>query len=173
MPSFLDAFTGTNSRVPVWLMRQAGRYMPEYRQLRQKYSLLELFRTPETAAAITCLPVEKLGVDAAIVFADILTLPMLLGFDVDFVDGKGPVIRNPLRAKRDFERLQTALENPAALSQTIRLTNERLPKEIPLIGFAGGPFTVLNYLLEGEGHLTFRRALVLMQENPELFQSAM
>ncbi|MGQ0571456.1 MAG: uroporphyrinogen decarboxylase [Armatimonadota bacterium] len=136
---------------PVWFMRQAGRSQPEYRALRERYSLLDLCRTPEVCAQVTLLPVTQLGVDAAILFADI-TLPLLgLGVPFDLVEGIGPVIERPIRTEADVEALRPFAPErdvPFVL-EAIRLI--RREATVPLIGFAGAPFTVASYLIEGRG----------------------
>ena len=138
--------------IPIWLMRQAGRYMPEYRQLREKYSILELIKTPELALEVTMQPIKAFDLDAAIIFADIL--PPLEGMclDLDFVKGEGPVIYNPVRTIADVERLATPPPQEA-LSFTLKaieLTRQALDERgIPLIGFSGAPFTLASYAVEG------------------------
>ena len=159
---FLQAFQGTNKTVPVWFMRQAGRYLPEYRALKAKYSLEQMFRTPELAAQITCLPIPILGVDAAILFADILTLPSAMGANVRF-NNDGPQINIP-----DLKELHD-LDDLSYVSKTIQLVKKELPQNIPLIGFAGGPFTVLTYLVEGGGSSNFTKTFQLAYTNPKLF----
>lgn len=157
MSLFLQAFEGTNKTIPVWFMRQAGRYLPEYRALKEKYSLSELFQTPELACEVTCQPIKRIGVDAAILFADILTLPGAMGFDIRFDDKKGPLIgKLPDFSKvHDFDDLNYVAE-------TIHMVNQRLPKDIPLIGFAGSPFTVLTYLVEGSSSVNFTKTFEFM-----------
>ena len=137
----LQAFHGTNTTIPVWFMRQAGRYLPEYQAIRKKYSLEEMFTNPDLAAEVTCLPVKILNVDAAILFADILTLPSRMGFDIRFEKKNGPVVLNPMTQTTDFKKIHD-LDDLSWLEQTISLVNRRLPNHIPLIGFAGSPFTV-------------------------------
>ena len=168
----LQAFEGKNKTVPVWLMRQAGRFLPEYRAIRQKHSLDEMFATPEIAADITCLPVNILNVDAAILFADILTLPINLGFDISFVDGSGPVIRNPLQSAADLKSYHDLSDIPH-LRQTIQLVNKQLSPSVPLIGFAGAPFTVLSYLIEGGSSAHFRKTIRFMNQQPKEFRKVM
>lgn len=162
--TFLQAFTGKNKQVPVWFMRQAGRFLPQYQKLKATRPLRELFREPEIAGAITLQPVEILHVDAAILFADIMTMPSGMGFNIDFIDGKGPVISNPILGPGDLKRLgkYTGLEY---VSRTIQLINAVLPQSIPLIGFAGSPYTVLTYLCHKHQHLMF--------ENPKDFHQLM
>ncbi len=161
---FLEAFKGTNKQVPVWFMRQAGRYLPQYQALKARCPLRELFRNPELAGAITLQPLEILHVDAAILFADIMTMPSGMGFDIDFIDGKGPVVKNPVRWAGDLKRLgkYSGLEH---VSRTIQLINAVLPPAIPLIGFAGSPYTVLTYLCPKHQRLMF--------EDPKTFHQMM
>lgn len=161
---FLQAFSGTNTRVPVWFMRQAGRCLPSYQKIRSQHSLDEMFRTPQIAAEITCQPVDILGVDAAILYADILTLPSAMGCDIHFDTHKGPVI-DPLKnisALRDFDNLNH-------IAETIRLVQERLKGKVPLIGFAGSPWTVAAYLIEGGSSLSFSKTFRFMNEYPDEF----
>ena len=150
---FLLAFEGKNKRVPVWFMRQAGRYLPQYQSLKANRPLRELFRDPEIAGAITLQPVEILGVDAAILFADIMTMPSGMGFDIDFIDGKGPVIKNPIYNGTDLKRLGK-FSGLDYISRTIQLVNA-VATSIPLIGFAGSPYTVLTYLCHKHQRLMF------------------
>ena len=160
----LLAFQGKNRRVPVWFMRQAGRYLPQYQSLKANRPLSELFRDPEIAGAITLQPLEILGVDAAILFADILTMPSGMGFKIEFVNGKGPVISNPIHHPGDLKRLGkfTGLDY---VSRTIQLINAVLPSSIPLIGFAGSPYTVATYLCSKHNRM--------MYENPPSFHQLM
>lgn len=151
---FLLAFEGKNTQVPVWFMRQAGRYLPQYQSLKANRRLSDLFRDPEIAGAITLQPLEILGVDAAILFADIMTMPSGMGFQIDFVDGKGPVIQNPIRYGGELNRLgkYSGLEH---VTRTIQLINAVLPPTVPLIGFAGSPYTVLTYLCHKHQRMMF------------------
>lgn len=143
----LDALSGHNQtgRPPVWLMRQAGRYMPSYQLLRARHSLWDLFHSPELAAKITFLPIEELGVDAAILFSDILVIVEALGLTLRFPEGKGPQVEPEVRSRRDVEALITlpVQEVLAYVFHTIRLVKREL--RVPLIGFCGGPFTVASY----------------------------
>ncbi|MCM8745241.1 uroporphyrinogen decarboxylase [Thermomicrobium sp. CFH 73360] len=135
---------------PVWLMRQAGRYLPEYRALRERYSLLELCQHPELAAEVTLQPLRRFSLDAAIVFADILLPLLALGIEVTFAVGDGPVIGQPLRDPARVSRFpdpdETAL---VPVAEAIRIVRGELPREIALMGFAGAPFTLASYLIEG------------------------
>lgn len=170
--SLLQAFSGTNTQVPVWFMRQAGRFLPEYREIRKKHTLDEMFRDPETVAQVTCLPVDLLNVDAAILFADILTLPMHLGFEITFNPQRGPVIKNPFHCAQDLAQLH-AMEDVEHLRKAILLINQSLPAHIPLIGFAGAPFTVLCYLVEGGSSSNFRKVFKLIHQDAALFHKLM
>lgn len=170
-PLFLQAFEGTNAQVPVWFMRQAGRYLPEYQQIRQQYPLEKMFTTPELAAKITCMPVDILNVDAAILFADILTLPTAMGATIRFDDKKGPLV-TAIKDESDIRRLHD-IEGLDFLERTINLVNAQLPQHIPLIGFAGSPFTVLTYLLEGGSSASFTKTFKFIEENPILYHQLM
>ena len=170
---FLQAFKGTNRQVPVWFMRQAGRYLPEYQALKKKHSLQKMFDTPELAAQITCLPVDILGVDAAILFADILTLPKLMGFDIRFDDRQGPVIGGTIATALHHREDIRDADDFSGLARTIHLVNEHLASRVPLIGFAGSPFTVLTYLIEGGSTVSFTRTFRFISEHPVHFQAWM
>ncbi|MBI4483048.1 MAG: uroporphyrinogen decarboxylase [Acidobacteria bacterium] len=156
MPSLNDRFLRACRRepvdaTPVWFMRQAGRFLPEYRKLREKYSLLTMAKTPDLAAQVTLMPLERLGVDAAILFADILLPVEPMGIRFDFEEGTGPLIHNPVRSRADVERLQS-VEVEEALSfvvEAVRILRRELENRVPLIGFAGAPFTLASYLIEG------------------------
>jgi uroporphyrinogen decarboxylase len=149
---------------PIWLMRQAGRYMPEYRAVRAKTSFLELCKTPSLAAEVTVTAAERLGVDAAIIFADILLILEPMGVDLEFAHGEGPVIHNPVRQASDVDRLRR-LEDVSALefvNEAIRQTRRALKPDIPLIGFSGAPFTLASYLTEGGGSKNYVHTKRLM-----------
>ena len=153
---------------PVWLMRQAGRFMPEYRAIRSRLPFLELCKTPEAAAEVTLLPVERLGVDAAILFADILLIVEPMGVGLEFAGGEGPVIHRPVRSAADVARLREP--EPADLSfvyETVRHVRAALADRVPLIGFAGAPFTVASYLVEGGASRDYLRTKRLMYEDPD------
>src|SRR5262245_47225980 len=142
-------------RTPVWFMRQAGRYMPEYRALRQKHTLLTLCRTPELAVEVTLQPVRPLGVDAAILFSDLLLPLEPMGIPFDFMAGEGPVIEKPVRGPADIERLRRfdPRQDLGMVLEAIRILARELEGRVPLIGFAGAPFTLASYAIEG-GHST-------------------
>ncbi|HEU4596810.1 MAG TPA: uroporphyrinogen decarboxylase [Pyrinomonadaceae bacterium] len=149
---------------PVWLMRQAGRYMREYREVRERHTFLEMCKKPEVAAEVTVYAAHRLKVDAAIIFADILLITEPLGLELEFAKGEGPVIHNPVRDARDVGRLRE-LEDAAALDyvyEAIRLTRRELRPDVPLIGFAGAPFTVASYIIEGGGSKNYLHTKRLM-----------
>jgi len=153
---------------PIWLMRQAGRYMPEYQALRKKHSLLELVKTPELAAQVTLQPVEAFEVDAAIVFADILTLPESMGLELKFTEGEGPAFLNPLRSGQDIDKL--AVRSPEEgldfTMDAIRQARKALDGKAPLIGFSGAPFTLACYMIEGKASREFPIARQFIREKP-------
>jgi uroporphyrinogen decarboxylase len=168
LPLFVRACLGQPvERTPAWIMRQAGRYLPEYRALRARYDFLTSCRTPEVAAEITMQPVRRLGVDAAILFSDILVPLPGMGVQVDFTPG--PVVRNPVATPADVERLRVAdpEESTGFVLDAIRLLRSMLPREVPLIGFAGAPFTVAAYLVEGRGSTSFSRLKTMLFADPE------
>src|SRR3954463_587873 len=151
---------------PVWFMRQAGRYMPEYRALREKHTLLEICKTPELALQVTLQPM-KLGVDAAILFADILLPLEPMGAPFEFAKGEGPVIHKPVTSKADVDALRI-IDPKEGLGYVLRAI-EMLKKElkVPLIGFAGAPFTLASYLVEGGKSAHFQKTKRLMYGEPE------
>ncbi|CDM65050.1 uroporphyrinogen decarboxylase [Pyrinomonas methylaliphatogenes] len=156
---------------PIWLMRQAGRYMPEYRLLRERVPFLELCKSPELAAEVTVNAAERLGVDAAIIFADLLLIVEPMGFRLEYAKGDGPIIHNPVRSAQDVEGLRE-MEDAAPLDyvlQAIRLTRRALPQDLPLIGFAGAPFTLASYLIEGGGSRNFMRTKTFMYSDEGLW----
>ncbi len=156
-------------RTPVWLLRQAGRYQPEYRAIREKHSLLEMIRSPELAAQVTLLPVESFGVDAAIVFSDILPPLQGMGLDLEFVRGDGPRIDNPISSARDVDLLGAppAEETMSATLDAIRIVCAELePRGIPVIGFAGAPFTLASYAVEGGTSKDFSTTKAFMLTEP-------
>lgn len=160
---------------PVWLMRQVGRYLPEYRAIRARLSLLDLCKTPTTAAEITVLAVEKLGVDAAIIFADILLVAEPLGLGLEFAKGEGPVIRRPVRTLADAERLPEVdpVDGVPFVFEAVRLARQALAGRVPLIGFAAAPFTLASYLVEGGVSREFLETKRLMYGDPGAWASVM
>lgn len=163
---FMKACRGEpTDRTPIWLMRQAGRYMAEYREVRAKQSFLELCANPQLCSEVMCTAVDRLGVDAAIIFSDLLPILVPLGFDLEFVAGDGPVIHNPVREGADLSRISD-LDDPASLDfvyETVRQTRSDLPETIPLIGFAGSPFTLASYAIEGGGSRQYTHTKKLMR----------
>jgi uroporphyrinogen decarboxylase len=150
-------------------MRQAGRYMAEYRTLREKHTLLEICAQPELAAEVTLQPIKRLDVDSAIIFADILLPLVPMGIDLEFAAGEGPIIHNPVRTRADIERLRVLDPEEAvpATLKAIRLVTHELPGDLPLIGFAGGLFTVASYMIEGGSSRNYLRTKQLMYGEPE------
>ncbi len=158
---------------PVWFMRQAGRYMPEYRAIRKKYSLLEICYQPELAAEVTLQPVRALGVDAAILFADILLPAIPLGVGLEFAKGEGPVLLNPVRTMEDVKNLRPV--NPETdlgyVLDAIRILRREL--SVPLIGFCGAPFTVASYIIEGGSSRKFLKTKTMMYAEPQTWHALM
>lgn len=149
---------------PIWLMRQAGRYMKDYRELRARTSFLELCKTPDLATEVTVTAAERLKVDAAIIFADILLIVEPMGVGLEFTRGEGPALANPVRSGGDVDRLKE-VEDVGALNfvfEAIRQTRRALPRNLPLIGFAGAPFTLASYMCEGGGSKTYIHTKSLM-----------
>jgi uroporphyrinogen decarboxylase len=151
-------------RPPVWMMRQAGRYLPEYRAVRARADFLTMVRTPELAVEVTLQPVDRLGVDAAIIFSDILVVPQAMGMRLSVDDGVGPRFHQPLRAPDDFARLREVVpeEGLGYVLAALRLAKSELNGKVPLIGFAGGPWTLLSYMIEGSGSKSFSYAKRLL-----------
>lgn len=162
---FMKACRGEpTERTPIWLMRQAGRYMQEYREVRAKQSFLELCKNPQLCSEVMCTAVEKLGVDAAIIFSDLLPILEPMGLDLEFVKGDGPVIHNPVRESSDIDRIKE-LEEPESLGfvyETVRQTRSDMPDDMPVIGFSGSPFTLASYAIEGGGSRTYTFTKQLM-----------
>lgn len=160
---------------PVWFMRQAGRYMPEYRTIREKFTLLEIVQQPELAAEVTLQPVQTLGVDAAILFADILLPIIPMGLKLEFVNGKGPSIESPIRTLEDVQSLRaiSAESDLGHVMEAIRILRRELPEQVPLIGFAGAPFTMASYMIEGGPSRDYRIAKGMMYAQPETWHALM
>jgi len=156
-------------RPPVWMMRQAGRYLPQYMKLRKKYSFFERVETPELACEITLQPIDELEPDAAIIFSDILTIPQALGINVELVKGKGPVLDQPIRTVDDAFTI-LAEEIPEKLNhvmKAITLSRHELNGRVPLIGFAGAPWTIFCYMVEGQGSKNFAKAKAFCYQHPD------
>jgi len=171
---FLDACRGLPvDRTPVWLMRQAGRYLPEYMRVREKCSFLQLCKTPDLAARVTLQPVDILGVDAAILFSDILIPLEPMGMRLDFVPG--PVFEDPVRTLDHVERLRIPVmeEEVPFVLETIRLLRRELEGRVPLIGFGGAPFTLACYMVEGKGSKDFAALKKMMYSAPEIYSALM
>lgn len=160
---------------PVWLMRQAGRYMAEYRALREKYGILDLIRTPELAVEVTLQPVNAFDLDAAIIFADILPPLVGMGIDLSFVKGEGPVLHNPVRTPADVDalRVPSAEENLPFTLEAVRLARAELEGRLPLIGFSGAPFTLASYAIEGGASRNYTLAKGFMYEHPAAWHALM
>lgn len=159
--------------VPIWLMRQAGRYMAEYRAVRREVPFLQLCRTPELCAEVMLVAVQRLGVDAAILFSDLLLLLESMGLRLEFTTGDGPVVENPLRSASDVDRFRE-LEDAGAIQyvmEAVRATREALPDTIPLIGFAGAPFTLASYAIEGGSSRNYLRTKELMHREPKVWDA--
>jgi uroporphyrinogen decarboxylase len=157
-------------RTPIWIMRQAGRYLPEYRAIRAKNDFLTMCKTPELAAEVTIQPVDIIGVDAAIIFSDILVIPEAMGMHLDMKEGQGPVFESPVRTEEDAEKLKQidAYDNLNYVLDAISLTKKELNNRVPLIGFGGAPWTLLTYMIEGGGSKNFANVKKLIYNNPEL-----
>ncbi|MBS1741867.1 MAG: uroporphyrinogen decarboxylase [Bacteroidetes bacterium] len=147
-------------RVPVWMMRQAGRYLPDYLKLKAKYDFFTRVQTPELATEITLQPVDQVGVDAAIIFSDILVIPQAMGVEVLMEEGKGPSLPNVIKSQADVDTLNTenAEEHLKYVMDALSLTKKALNGRVPLIGFAGAPWTILCYMVEGKGSKTWDKA---------------
>ncbi len=160
---------------PVWLMRQAGRYMREYREVRAQHTFLEMCKKPEVASEVTVYAAHRLNVDAAIIFADILLIIEPMGLDLEFAKGEGPVIHNPVRTAADVERLRE-VEDVSALDyvyEAIRITRRELRPNIPLIGFSGAPFTLASYIIEGGGSRNYINTKRLMHTDAGAWHALM
>ena len=159
-------------RTPVWFMRQAGRSLPEYRALRERYSFFDLAGTPELCAQVTLQPVRRHGVDAAVLFADIVTPVLGMGIGVELVEGVGPVVARPVESMADVERLSTGEPDENVL-EAIRIVRRELDSDRALVGFCGGPFTVAGYLVEGKRSRDFARTKALMYREPAVWHALM
>jgi uroporphyrinogen decarboxylase len=157
-------------RTPIWIMRQAGRYLPEYRAIRQKADFLTMCKTPELATEVTLQPVDLIGVDAAIIFSDILVIPEAMGMHLEMHEGVGPVFLHPIRKERDAKNLKKI--DPAVdlkyVLDAVTMTKKELNGRVPLIGFSGSPWTLLAYMVEGQGSKTFSKVKSLIYNHPKL-----
>ncbi len=165
----------STERTPVWMMRQAGRYMEEYRAIRAKHGFLEMCRTPELAVEVTMQPVDLVGVDAAILFSDILVPFPGMGLDLEFAKGEGPVIHNPVRSVSDVEALRVAdpIGDTGYVMDAITILRRELENKVPLIGFGGAPFTLASYMIEGHGTRDYEYTKALMWGEPEAWDLLM
>ncbi len=157
-------------RPPVWMMRQAGRYLPDYQKLRARYSFFERVQNPELVSEITLMPVDQVGVDAAILFCDILVVPQAMGMEVQMLPGKGPWLPDPITQKNQIDRLNvvSAHESLSYVYDAVRQTLNDLDNAVPLIGFAGSPWTIMCYMVQGSGSKDFSRAKRFLVEEPAL-----
>ncbi|MFL5740506.1 MAG: uroporphyrinogen decarboxylase [Flavisolibacter sp.] len=157
-------------RPPVWMMRQAGRYLPDYIKLRDRYDFFTRVQTPELATAITLQPVDQVGVDAAIIFSDILVIPQAMGLEVLMEEGKGPSLPKTVRSQKDVDALKTSGVSDSLhyVMDALALTKKELNGRVPLIGFAGAPWTILCYMVEGKGSKTWEVAKQFAYTQPEL-----
>ncbi|OBZ14817.1 uroporphyrinogen decarboxylase [Bacillus sp. FJAT-27264] len=172
--TFIRACRKQNTEhIPVWYMRQAGRYDPDYRKIKEKYSLLEICRQPELAAEVTMMPVKKLGVDAAILYSDIMNPVASIGVDFDIVKNIGPVIENPIRSGADVDKLKPIdIEGDLShILETISILEKEL--DVPLITFAGAPFTIASYLIEGRPSKNYIRTKEMMYSEPQVWEKLM
>ena len=168
---FLRACRGDETeRTPVWIMRQAGRYLPQYRIIREKHDFLTMCKTPELAAQVTLQPVDIIGVDAAIIFSDILIIPEAMGMHLEMHEGKGPMFHNPVRTKDDVSRLKKIdpWKDLKYVMDAVSLTKKELKGRVPLIGFSGSPWTLLTYMVEGKGSKNFSIVKKLIYNYPSL-----
>ncbi len=157
-------------RTPVWVMRQAGRYLPEYRAVRSKADFLTMCKTPELATEVTVQPVDLMGVDAAIIFSDILVIPEAMGMHLEMEEGRGPVFHNPVRDEESAKKLRKIdpVKDLGYVMQALRQTKETLNGRVPLIGFSGSPWTLLTYMVEGKGSKTFSIIKNFIYNQPKL-----
>ncbi len=171
---FLKALRRERVEVPpIWMMRQAGRYLPEYRAIRgTASSFMDFCRTPELCAQVALQPIDRFGFDASIVFSDILTVPDAMGCSVNFLQGEGPKFSNPIRDSHDFSRLKRVdpYRELNYVMEAVSQTKEALNQRVPLIGFAGSPWTIACYMIEGETSKTFEKPRAMMYQNPELLK---
>jgi uroporphyrinogen decarboxylase len=159
-------------RTPVWMMRQAGRYLPEYRAVRAKSDFLTMCKTPELASEVTVQPVDLIGVDAAIIFSDILVVPEAMGMPLEMIESKGPQFHNPIRTREDVDGLiaPDPEKELRYVMQALEMTKRMLNKRVPLIGFSGSPFTLAAYMIEGSGGKEWKHTKRMMLDQPELMK---
>lgn len=157
-------------RTPIWIMRQAGRYLPEYRAIREKADFITMCKTPELAAEVTIQPVDIIGVDAAIIFSDILVIPEAMGMTFEMNEGKGPIFHNPLRTKEDANKLKkiTVEKDLKYVMDAVSLVKKELDGRVPVIGFCGSPWTLLTYMVEGKGSKNFSHVKSFIYNQPKI-----
>lgn len=157
-------------RTPIWIMRQAGRYLPEYRAVRANADFLTMCKTPELAAEVTLQPIDLIGVDAAIIFSDILVIPEAMGMPLEMHEGKGPIFPKPIRNEDDANHLKDIdpVKELKYVLDAVSLTKRELNNRVPLIGFSGSPWTLLTYMVEGRGSKNFAEVKKLIYNNPKL-----
>ncbi|MBU1099456.1 MAG: uroporphyrinogen decarboxylase [Bacteroidetes bacterium] len=157
-------------RTPIWIMRQAGRYLPEYRAVRAKSDFLTMCKTPDLVAEVTLQPIDIIKTDAAILFSDILVIPEAMGMHLEMHEGRGPIFPEPIRNEDDFKKLKTIdpFVELKYVMDSIKVTKDELDGRVPLIGFSGSPWTLLTYMVEGSGSKTFARVKELIYNNPKL-----
>ncbi|BAN01249.1 uroporphyrinogen decarboxylase [Ilumatobacter coccineus] len=172
---FLDAAHGRSGRhTPVWFMRQAGRSLPEYKSVRGEGSILHAIKQPDVAAEITLQPVRRYGVDAAVLYSDIVVPPHAVGFGIDVAPGTGPVADVPFRSRADLDRLRPLeVDDVSYVVDTVKLLAAELPADVPLLAFAGAPFTVGSYLIEGRPSKDYRYTKAMMYDDESLFNDVM
>jgi uroporphyrinogen decarboxylase len=157
-------------RTPIWIMRQAGRYLPEYRAVRKNADFLTMCKTPELAAEVTLQPIDLIGVDAAIIFSDILVIPEAMGMHLEMHEGRGPIFPSPIRTEDDLKSLKDI--DPTSdlkyVLDAVSLTKRELDGQVPLIGFSGSPWTLLTYMVEGGGSKSFSNVKKMIYNNPKL-----
>ena len=160
-------------RTPIWIMRQAGRYLPEYRAVRAKSDFLTMCKTPELAAEVTIQPIDIIGVDAAILFSDILVIPEAMGMHLEMIESKGPVFPKPIRSFDDAKQLKDIdpTKELKYVIDAVSLTKKNLDNRVPLIGFSGSPWTLLTYMVEGKGSKNFTEVKKLIYNEPKLAHS--
>jgi uroporphyrinogen decarboxylase len=160
---------------PIWMMRQAGRYLKEYRDIRSKYSFIEMCKTPELVVEVTLQPIRRFELDAAIIFADILLPLEYMGIDFEFTKDDGPQIKNPVRTKADVEKMRKFIieEHMDYLLKSIKLVRKELDGKVPLIGFSGAPFTLASYIIEGGGSKNYIHTKTMMYTEPETWHLLM
>ncbi len=170
---FIDACFGRPvDRAPVWMMRQAGRYLPEYRAIRKKHSFIEMYKSPELATEVTLQPIDIVGADAAILFSDILVIPEAMGMALEFHEGRGPVLPQPLRDEKAIDGLETSdvAGNLTFVYDAIKMLRRELNERVPLIGFSGAPWTLATYMVEGGGSKNYKNVKGMRFARPDLLE---